>query len=136
MKWEKALLGQRLDRRLKKVTLRVDCCCVSNAPCGAFGIHRCSLGIVIPSEARNLLCLQLEKQQIPHGLKAVGDDNREMNRSLLTQHLNSPRSESSPNHLRSRHVERMIDQWRHAFDESHRVWQSGVILECILVSPA
>src|SRR5664280_2956250 len=51
-----------------------------------------------------------------------------MNRPLLTQHLNSPRSESSPNHLRSRHIERVIDQWRHAFDESHRMRQSGVIL--------
>src|ERR1035437_2646049 len=59
-----------------------------------------------------------------------------MNRPLLTQHLNSPRSESSPNHLRPRHIQRMIDQWRHAFDESHRMRQTGVIIECLFVCPA
>src|ERR1039458_7160384 len=30
----------------------------------------------------------------------------------------------------------MIDHWRHAFDESHRMGQTGVILECLLVCPA
>src|ERR1022692_4409222 len=30
----------------------------------------------------------------------------------------------------------MIDQWRHAFDESHRMRQTGVIIECLFVCPA
>jgi hypothetical protein len=48
-------------------------------------------GVVITSEARNLLLLALErslrKQQIPHGLKAVRDDNsKSQSRTLLMQH--------------------------------------------------
>jgi hypothetical protein len=41
----------------------------------------------------------------------------------------------SVNHLRSGHIERMIDQLRHAFDESHCVRQGGVNLERFLVRP-
>jgi hypothetical protein len=48
-----------------------------------FGIDGSSLGIVITSEARNLLssapgAMAGEKKQIPHGLKAVRDDNSEI----------------------------------------------------------
>jgi hypothetical protein len=47
-----------------------------NVTCRSFRIDRLPHGIVISSEARNLL-LFAEKQQIPHGLKAVRDDNLE-----------------------------------------------------------
>src|ERR1019366_4109188 len=43
---------------------------------------------------------------------------------------------SSANQLRSRHIQRMIDQWRHPFDESHRMGQRGVKVERLLVCPA
>jgi hypothetical protein len=51
--------------------------------CMVFGIHGLFWGIVITSEARNLLLFVPrtaagEKQQIPHGLKAVRDDNLEI----------------------------------------------------------
>src|SRR5271157_1352925 len=45
-------------------------------------------------------------------------------------------SGDSAKELRSRHIERVIDQWLHAFDESYRMRQPGVILECLLVCPA
>jgi hypothetical protein len=53
-------------------------------------------GVVITSEARNLLLLALErplrKQQIPHGLKAVRDDNsNSRSRTLLMQQSNKAR---------------------------------------------
>src|SRR5450759_5042972 len=53
-------------------------------------------GVVITSEARNLLLFAHgttagEKQQIPHGLKAVHDDNSETgNTPLLMQHWIKP----------------------------------------------
>ena len=50
--------------------------CTSNVPCGSFGIDASE--IVITSEARNLLLFAPGKQQIPHGLKAVRDDNSEI----------------------------------------------------------
>jgi hypothetical protein len=49
-------------------------------------------GVVITSAARNLLLLTLErplrKQQIPHGLKAVRDDNSNHRTLLMQQSIN------------------------------------------------
>jgi hypothetical protein len=50
--------------------------------------------------------------------------------------LPQPDSAISPDQIRSRYIERVIDQRLHPLDEVHGMWQGRVILERSLVCPS